>query len=461
MRACVRACLPLVANQLAEKVAGNEAYDPPAELRLRTAGAHSKRSKEHSKEGEYDFAVNDLIRALLRKGLEEDVKSKMERMIHDALRGLTSQRSQEAKDAKAAQKAEQRLQGETEALAEAGVRRELDEQDWLAFEQLIKAESATPATDADASEALAQVELTLTKEANQQKVQSQASATVLPGQDASEAAFQFCAANDLHSADEVKKISGMLQQRLGADFEVAGKVVGDAAGHIARGKQHQTAGQYHDAGSEFSRALAATDGTEEQRAEASQLTVAMLRLQANLRPFVQHFLEHKWDEAVKLLEKVPREDRAVARTMLMEARCYQQLGRYANAQRAAARVLEVGASYGSWQRGEPRMMAVTLGADAAMEQGNSDKALKFYKTVLKFDPDQKDVRKQYKKLKAVVKLLEQAEKHVTKGYNHKAVETLDELLAELRGMDVDSNVFRYAPAPWLGYSGHFATVPAD
>ena len=57
-------------------------------------------------------------------------------------------------------------------------------------------------------------------------------------------------------------------------------------------------------------------------------------------------------------------------------------------------------------------------------------------------PVQKEIRKQYKKLKSVVKLLEQAEKHVTKGYNHKAVDTLDEILAELRGMDVDSNVFR-------------------
>lgn len=423
------------------KLAAEEtAHEAPAELKLRSAGAHSKRSKEHSKEGEYDLAIADLIRALMRKGLEEDVKSKMERGINDAFRGLTSQRTQEAKEAKKAQKAEARRQAETEALAEAGIRREGDEQDWVSFEALITAESVVQ--EVEESDVVAKIELTLTKEANQQKVQHQASATVLSGQDASEAAFQFCSANDLHSADEVKKISGMLQQRLGADFEVAGKALGDAAEHIARGKQHQKAGQYHEAGSDFSRALTSPDSTDEQREEASQLTVAMLKMQANLRPFLQNFLDHKWEEAVQQLERVAREDRATSRTLLMEARCYQQLGRYANAQRSAARVLESAASYGSWQRGEPRMMAVTLGADAAMEQGNSDKALKFYKTVLKFDPDQKAVRNQYKKLKAVVKLLDQAEKHVTKGYNHKAVDTLDELLAELRGMDVDSNVFR-------------------
>eukprot|EP01044_Picomonas_judraskeda_P027782 COSAG03_NODE_8965_length_756_cov_1.529680_3_plen_52_part_00 len=31
----------------------------------------------------------------------------------------------------------------------------------------------------------------------------------------------------------------------------------------------------------------------------------------------------------------------------------------------------------------------------------SVQALKFYKTVLKYDPDQKEIRKQYKKLKEV------------------------------------------------------------
>ena len=42
---------------------------------------------------------------------------------------------------------------------------------------------------------------------------------------------------------------------------------------------------------------------------------------------------------------------------------------------------------------------MTLGANAAMELGNSGKALKFYKTVLKYDPDQKEIKAQYRKLK--------------------------------------------------------------
>ena len=40
-----------------------------------------------------------------------------------------------------------------------------------------------------------------------------------------------------------------------------------------------------------------------------------------------------------------------------------------------------------------------------MELGNSEKAIRFYKTVLKYDPEQKEVRAQYKKLKGVVEMV--------------------------------------------------------
>ena len=62
--------------------------------------------------------------------------------------------------------------------------------------------------------------------------------------------------------------------------------------------------------------------------------------------------------------------------------------------------------------------------------------------MLKYDPDQSSVREQYKKLKAVLKLTEEAEAQLTKGYNHKAVKALDDVLGKLRGMDVGSALFR-------------------
>jgi len=56
---------------------------------------------------------------------------------------------------------------------------------------------------------------------------------------------------------------------------------------------------------------------------------------------------------------------------------------------------------GSWVRGQPRMMAVSLGASAAMEMGDGEKSLKFYQSCLRNDPDQRDVSKQVTPLNIV------------------------------------------------------------
>jgi hypothetical protein len=45
-----------------------------------------------------------------------------------------------------------------------------------------------------------------------------------------------------------------------------------------------------------------------------------------------------------------------------------------------------------------------------MELGDSESALKHYRTVLRYDPDQKQVSKQYRQLKKLVKMLKQVDK---------------------------------------------------
>ena len=98
-------------------------------------------------------------------------------------------------------------------------------------------------------------------------------------------------------------------------------------------------------------------------------------------------------ESSNALEIIPREQRSAPRLQLLEARANQMLGRFGNAQRAAARVVEAYASYTPWVRGQPRMLAVSLGTAAALEMGDGQKALSFLSSVLKYDPDQEDVRK--------------------------------------------------------------------
>lgn len=88
------------------------------------------------------------------------------------------------------------------------------------------------------------------------------------------------------------------------------------------------------------------------------------------------------------------------------------------------------------------MLAVTLGANAAMEIGSEKKALQYYQSVLKYDPDQKQIREQYRGLKKVIKLLKNAEKKLEEKYNKQAMELIDECLSAVRGLDVDSPLFR-------------------
>lgn len=61
---------------------------------------------------------------------------------------------------------------------------------------------------------------------------------------------------------------------------------------------------------------------------------------------------------------------------------------------------------------QPIILAMQLGANAAMQLGLEDSALSFYQTVLKLDPEQDRAREQYRGLKKVIKLMDKAEKEV-------------------------------------------------
>jgi len=77
-----------------------------------------------------------------------------------------------------------------------------------------------------------------------------------------------------------------------------------------------------------------------------------------------------------------------------------------------------------------------------MELGDIDKALTFYQLVLRNDPDQHEVGRQYKGLKKLQKLLKNVDEKLAKSQNHKALEGLSEVLSAMKGMEADSGHFR-------------------
>ena len=89
------------------------------------------------------------------------------------------------------------------------------------------------------------------------------------------------------------------------------------------------------------------------------------------------------------------------------------LGHHKEALSASGSLVKHVASHEPWVNDSPRMMAATLGANAAMQLGLSENALSFYQLVLKFDPEQPRARMQYRGLKKVVKLMNKAEEQVS------------------------------------------------
>jgi tetratricopeptide (TPR) repeat protein len=443
-----------LATLLAEKAAA-DAIAAPAGLRLRTAGAHKKKAEELAKEGEHDDAAAHLIRALLRSGLDESMVEQLKRSFATAMQKLGQQRQNEAAEAAEAAAAEARRVEEALALQEARARAARDADDWRAYMEKEMARAERPAdTDERGSSPPAArlvVPIRVSTPAPAGSAEGAPSVEVEKEmrleewhEDTAHAAYDFCTEHGLQAAAWVQHVQAMAAAKLGAPEAAA---TGTVEEHLRLAGQQSREGSYAAAGVHYARAVSHPDFrdevlSEEERRRAEEGVSRMIGAQKTIEPFLAAVRGGAYEAALKQLEKLPREQRSGWKIQLLEARCNQMLGRWGNAQRAAARVVEATASYSSWERGQPRMLAVSLGTTAALEMGDGAKALGFLSTVLKYDPDHGEVRKQYRQLKEVVKLLERAEAELVKGYNHKAVKELDTVLAKLRGMDVGGTLLR-------------------
>ena len=455
-----------LANMFAQDAAAIS-HEAPASLLLRTAGAYKKKAAELAKDGEHDQAAAHLIRALLppaarvvpspasgalvlREGLDETTVADLKQLLATAMQKLKQQRMLEAQEAREAAAAEARRVEEALALQEARARAARDEADWSAYLQASMDDDRL-LVEAKPSPALFELELQLRGPANDGSgVLTKKLVVRNSHEDGPHAVYEFCSAHGLHSADEVRKLSEIVQARMtGSPVWLAEWLAARPSTSppelLRRAGEHRSAASFREAGVLYTRLLAHPDGatlSSEEVKTAREGVVQMMVAERALLPFFTSVRTEQWQAALDALERLPRDQRSSARLQLLEARCHQMLGRWGSAQRAAARVVEATATYSPWLRGQPRMLAVALGSAAALEQGDGKKALSFLASVLKYDPDQEEVRTQYKQLKAVLQLMASAEEQVVKGYNHRAVAELDTVLAKLRGMDVGNTLLR-------------------
>eukprot|EP00537_Pseudo-nitzschia_pungens_P005953 CAMPEP_0172360826 /NCGR_PEP_ID=MMETSP1060-20121228/4780_1 /TAXON_ID=37318 /ORGANISM="Pseudo-nitzschia pungens, Strain cf. cingulata" /LENGTH=652 /DNA_ID=CAMNT_0013082915 /DNA_START=36 /DNA_END=1994 /DNA_ORIENTATION=+ len=327
-----------VARKLQE-VLDSQNYHPPKELthcgkRQCSAGKLWKRAEEMRKADMHDDAGADLIRALLKTGIEVDFVERCKRSLQWAFGSIQRQREREKREAIEEAKLEARKAEERAAMEEARKRKEEYEAGFLKFGVKIQDSIAESAAESSAS--------------------------------------------------------------VGADGSVDTETDNEAKGLILDVK----------------------------------------------RTFVQSGpLGGNCTEVLQLTKKIRPSDKSTD-ILLIEARCHEMLGDHKNALKTAGRLIQKAASYTPWINDSPRMIAVTLGANAAMQLGLSDNALSFYQTVLKFDPEQEKTRKQYRGLKKVVKLMGKADEQIEKGYNKAASDFVDDCLSAMRGLDVDSPLFR-------------------
>ena len=122
------------------------------------------------------------------------------------------------------------------------------------------------------------------------------------------------------------------------------------------------------------------------------------------------FVENNCTQALIYTKKVPLGEKDVD-LLLLESRCYELEENFKLAMSSAAKVIQKSVSF-HINDDSATILAMQLGANAAMQLGLSDSSLSFYSSVLKLDPEQAFARQQYRGLKKVTKLLDKAEAEV-------------------------------------------------
>jgi tetratricopeptide (TPR) repeat protein len=444
-----------IAKMLQAK-ADEEAYTPPKKQYkpLASSAAYANRAKKLAKEGKHTEAGGDYTRAALFEGITPAQVKK----FNGKLDAFMKERENEEKkaDEEAVKKAEakaakaKRKEAKKKAKVEMQEAQAQQETTWKNFQNSSRNKANSKfwgkakGEGADAErEVVAEMGLRLTKTTEGKEAEAvPVNVEVVHGMDAAHAAFHFCTAFELPPSETIK-ITGQVQKMLdGKDYDESNaKRLPTAGEYLERAQKLLTDGSFSDAGADFTRAVQKDGSLMQQAQHGLEKSMRMLRLQHDVEVAYDN---QSWPEAMVLLRKI-QEDAPRSRNatrMLLQAHVHTELHEWMETVKECQRTLSVSKKRGKWKDHEPRMIAVTLGARAAMEMGSSEKALDFYRAVLKNDPENTKVEKAYARMRTLLKLLDKAEKHLDKGYNHKALDALDEAMLKVQGTVCNTPKFR-------------------
>jgi tetratricopeptide (TPR) repeat protein len=431
--------------------AEEEGYTPPKKKLFKplvSSAAYANRAKKLAKEGKYLEAGGDYTRAAMFEGMSESQTKKANKKLETFMKDRANEEKKEeeevakkaeAKAAKAKRKADKK-----KAMTEMAEAQEQQQKAWLNFQNNSRVKTHGKFWGKGAErDVVAEIGMSLTKSTGGKETERvPVNIEVVHGMDAAHAAFHFCTAYELPPSETIK-IAGQMQQELDKkDYdESPAKRLQTAAEYLERAQTLLTDGVFSEAGADFTRAVQKDKNLLPAAQSGLTKTMRMLRLQHDAEVAYDN---RSYPEAMTILRKIQEEaprSRNATR-MLLQAQVHTELHEWTETVKECKRTLSVSKKRGKWKAHEPRMIAVTLGARAAMEMGDSEKALDFYRTVLKNDPENDKVEKDYAKMRNLLKLLVKADKHLEKGYNHKALDALNDALLKVQGTVCNTHKFR-------------------
>eukprot|EP00746_Dinoflagellata_sp_MGD_P167122 gnl/MRDRNA2_/MRDRNA2_97497_c0_seq1.p1 gnl/MRDRNA2_/MRDRNA2_97497_c0~~gnl/MRDRNA2_/MRDRNA2_97497_c0_seq1.p1 ORF type:complete len:713 (-),score=175.32 gnl/MRDRNA2_/MRDRNA2_97497_c0_seq1:92-2128(-) len=393
-------------------------YKPPKELILKTGGAYSRRADEALKEKRFADSAADCLRALMRPGLDSTAEGVFMDKLGKAETRLERiyQMKVEEEQADVMKYAEQNA--EADALAKEW--KTLLDEDTLIWNKVDSFTLSTGSPSSDAEVVGVDLDLTTNGEKDKQRC------SVRQGQDASHAAFHFCAANGIHSADEVAKLDTMLKQQLAEKkYEVPQDMkVGTAATHIEKGQSHEANFDFGAAGVEYARGLQDPAVSAEQKQELQNRLVSVIGVVNASQQLGGAWQVKDHDRVLAIAGDIPSDFRTDT-VQLIIARSKFHKKEIKEAVKSITSLLTNCEKDGQWLAEQPRFIGAIAGAILSLQVGDIDKAKKMYQIVLRDDPDQKHIKLRYKALKTYMRILSDIEDLLAKSKNHDAIKGVE------------------------------------
>lgn len=363
--------------------------------RLKTAGKHKKRAEE-AREDRPRSAAADYLRAARRKGIEKNVEESYMKEVAACMKEDAKMQEELAKEAAERAVYDARMAREAASRDAAAARRKAAE---AGLRALLDAEehSAKPG-DAFASNA------------------------------------RSCAARARDRPCDVTELF-----KGGHAFAGDPKLEFDAATEAL-----EATGDAEEALAHVARCHAASDATNKEAVEGlaqrclDAATAAAKSVDALRRALAPDNVEagKDWAAAAEFLKSLVRSGRPLKWAVWL-ARARLVLGDAGGAEQVAGAALQALEKYDKkamrtpFVVGEPKTLALTIGAAAALERGRLDKATRFVQAGLRHDPDSIPLRTQYDGLKGLQRRVEAIDKQLKKGMALKAVDALDEAYGAL------------------------------